>query len=103
MDSVSHHPAPRSPEETCQQLARETLEELDWCLEQLETMQTYRSVSEMASHKVCKPRTNWTEHVGVAGLRAGLIVGAGPTCGRQLQDVASIDSSFSLCVCTVYR
>ena len=36
-----------SPEETCQQLARETLEELDWCLEQLETMQTYRSVSEM--------------------------------------------------------
>ncbi|OBS79458.1 hypothetical protein A6R68_18209 [Neotoma lepida] len=37
--------------ETCQQLARETLEELDWCLEQLETMQTYRSVSEMASHK----------------------------------------------------
>lgn len=39
-------------EETCQQLARETLEELDWCLEQLETMQTYRSVSEMASHKV---------------------------------------------------
>lgn len=41
-----------SLEETCQQLARETLEELDWCLEQLETMQTYRSVSEMASHKV---------------------------------------------------
>ncbi|XP_006161605.1 cAMP-specific 3',5'-cyclic phosphodiesterase 4A isoform X2 [Tupaia chinensis] len=38
-------------EETCQQLARETLEELDWCLEQLESMQTYRSVSEMASHK----------------------------------------------------
>ncbi|KAM9242059.1 3',5'-cyclic-AMP phosphodiesterase 4A isoform 2-T2 [Dugong dugon] len=38
-------------EETCQQLAQETLEELDWCLEQLETMQTYRSVSEMASHK----------------------------------------------------
>ncbi|XP_053439171.1 cAMP-specific 3',5'-cyclic phosphodiesterase 4A isoform X2 [Nycticebus coucang] len=38
-------------EETCQQLALETLEELDWCLEQLETMQTYRSVSEMASHK----------------------------------------------------
>lgn len=48
-------PAAPSPEETCQQLARETLEELDWCLEQLETMQTYRSVSEMASHKVCGP------------------------------------------------
>ncbi|KAF3829447.1 hypothetical protein GH733_003711 [Mirounga leonina] len=41
-----------NPQETCQQLARETLEELDWCLEQLETMQTYRSVSEMASHKM---------------------------------------------------
>lgn len=47
-------PADPCPEETCQQLARETLEELDWCLEQLETMQTYRSVSEMASHKVGK-------------------------------------------------
>ncbi|EGV97449.1 cAMP-specific 3',5'-cyclic phosphodiesterase 4C [Cricetulus griseus] len=33
------------------QLARETLEELDWCLEQLETLQTRRSVDEMASNK----------------------------------------------------
>lgn len=32
--------------------ALETLEELDWCLEQLETIQTHRSVSEMASSKV---------------------------------------------------
>ncbi|MBN3305810.1 PDE4B phosphodiesterase, partial [Amia calva] len=39
-------------EETYQQLAKETLEELDWCLDQLETIQTYRSVSEMASNKV---------------------------------------------------
>ncbi|MGH0168725.1 UNVERIFIED_CONTAM: hypothetical protein FKN15_055321 [Acipenser sinensis] len=38
-------------EETYQQLAKETLEELDWCLDQLETVQTYRSVSEMASNK----------------------------------------------------
>uniref|UniRef100_A0AAY4BUU3 Phosphodiesterase n=1 Tax=Denticeps clupeoides TaxID=299321 RepID=A0AAY4BUU3_9TELE len=38
-------------EETYQQLARETLEELDWCLDQLETIQTHRSVSEMASNK----------------------------------------------------
>ena len=43
-------------EEAYQKLASETLEELDWCLEQLETMQTYRSVSEMASHKVCRSR-----------------------------------------------
>jgi len=29
-----------------------TLEELDWCLEQLETMQTHKSVSDLASLKV---------------------------------------------------
>lgn len=39
-------------EEPYQKLAMETLEELDWCLDQLETIQTYRSVSEMASNKV---------------------------------------------------
>ncbi|XP_065109313.1 3',5'-cyclic-AMP phosphodiesterase 4C isoform X1 [Paramisgurnus dabryanus] len=38
-------------DETYQQLAVETLEELDWCLDQLETIQTHRSVSEMASNK----------------------------------------------------
>lgn len=30
----------------------ETMEELDWCLDQLETIQTHRSVSDMASSKV---------------------------------------------------
>ena len=34
------------------QRAGETLEELDWCLDQLETIQTHRSVSDMASSKV---------------------------------------------------
>ncbi|XP_044056425.1 cAMP-specific 3',5'-cyclic phosphodiesterase 4D-like isoform X3 [Siniperca chuatsi] len=38
-------------EEPCQKLAVETLEELDWCLDQLETLQTRHSVSEMASNK----------------------------------------------------
>lgn len=33
-------------------MAVETLEELDWCLDQLETLQTRNSVSEMASNKV---------------------------------------------------
>jgi hypothetical protein len=33
-------------------LAIETMEELDWCLDQLETIQTHRSVSDMASLKV---------------------------------------------------
>ncbi|XP_055058908.2 3',5'-cyclic-AMP phosphodiesterase 4B isoform X2 [Misgurnus anguillicaudatus] len=32
-------------------MAVETMEELDWCLDQLETIQTYRSVSDMASNK----------------------------------------------------
>ncbi|KAG8550479.1 hypothetical protein GDO81_025129 [Engystomops pustulosus] len=38
-------------EDSYQKLAMDTLEELDWCLDQLETIQTYRSVSEMASNK----------------------------------------------------
>ncbi|XP_054646317.1 cAMP-specific 3',5'-cyclic phosphodiesterase 4B isoform X2 [Dunckerocampus dactyliophorus] len=39
------------PDEAYQKLAMETMEELDWCLDQLETIQTYRSVSDMASTK----------------------------------------------------
>uniref|UniRef100_A0A6Q2Y573 Phosphodiesterase n=1 Tax=Esox lucius TaxID=8010 RepID=A0A6Q2Y573_ESOLU len=42
-------------DETYQQMARETLDELDWCLDQLETIQTYRSVGDMASNKVQPP------------------------------------------------
>lgn len=42
-------------EEAYQKLASETLEELDWCLDQLETLQTRHSVSEMASNKVGPP------------------------------------------------
>uniref|UniRef100_A0A672T610 Phosphodiesterase n=1 Tax=Sinocyclocheilus grahami TaxID=75366 RepID=A0A672T610_SINGR len=38
-------------DESYQKLAVETMEELDWCLDQLETIQTYRSVSDMASNK----------------------------------------------------
>lgn len=49
-------PLPSQPvppaEDAHQKLSRETLEELDWCLDQLETLQTRHSVSEMASNKV---------------------------------------------------
>uniref|UniRef100_A0A8C7ZLE5 Phosphodiesterase n=1 Tax=Oryzias sinensis TaxID=183150 RepID=A0A8C7ZLE5_9TELE len=38
-------------QEPYQKLAMETLEELDWCLDQLETLQTRHSVSDMASNK----------------------------------------------------
>uniref|UniRef100_A0AAQ5Y537 Phosphodiesterase n=1 Tax=Amphiprion ocellaris TaxID=80972 RepID=A0AAQ5Y537_AMPOC len=41
----------RPAKEPHQQLAIETLDELDWCLEQLETLKTRHSVSEMASNK----------------------------------------------------
>lgn len=38
-------------DESYMKLALETVEELDWCLDQLETIQTHRSVSDMASLK----------------------------------------------------
>lgn len=44
-------PVPATPEEAAK-AANDTLDELDWCLEQLETMQTHRSVADMASSKV---------------------------------------------------
>ncbi|KAG7276806.1 hypothetical protein CRUP_008756, partial [Coryphaenoides rupestris] len=46
-------PSPREAlnEQQYQDLALDTLEELDWCLDQLETIQTHRSVSDMASNK----------------------------------------------------
>ncbi|XP_026200879.1 cAMP-specific 3',5'-cyclic phosphodiesterase 4D isoform X4 [Anabas testudineus] len=52
--SSSNQPSMCKPclaEEPYQKLAMETLEELDWCLDQLETLQTRHSVSEMASNK----------------------------------------------------
>ncbi|XP_040896826.1 cAMP-specific 3',5'-cyclic phosphodiesterase 4D-like isoform X4 [Toxotes jaculatrix] len=52
--STSNQPSMCKPclaEEPYQKLAMETLEELDWCLDQLETLQTRHSVSEMASNK----------------------------------------------------
>ncbi|KTG45650.1 hypothetical protein cypCar_00000551 [Cyprinus carpio] len=53
------HPLPcLPPEEAYQKLATETLEELDWCLDQLETLQTRHSVSEMASNKVSHRSTS---------------------------------------------
>jgi len=39
-------------DEQYQKLSAETLEELEWCLEQLENVQTHRSVSDMATSKV---------------------------------------------------
>lgn len=38
-------------DEAMSRLAVEILEELDWCLDQLETIQTHRSVGDMATSK----------------------------------------------------
>ncbi|KAK9408531.1 cAMP-specific 3-cyclic phosphodiesterase 4D [Crotalus adamanteus] len=53
-------------EEAYQKLASETLEELDWCLDQLETLQTRHSVSEMASNK--PNLTAQEENIHTSGL-----------------------------------
>lgn len=45
-------------------LAMETIDELDWCLDQLETVQTHRSVSDMASLKVSAAIESLPFHVG---------------------------------------
>ncbi|KAG8517203.1 cAMP-specific 3',5'-cyclic phosphodiesterase 4C, partial [Galemys pyrenaicus] len=47
--TTGSHPPPT--EDPGQKLALETLDELDWCLDQLETLQTRHSVGEMASNK----------------------------------------------------
>lgn len=54
LGGVSISPRTTLSDQQYQQLALDTLEELDWCLDQLETIQTHRSVSEMASNKVRK-------------------------------------------------
>lgn len=61
------------PEESYQKLAMETLEELDWCLDQLETIQTYRSVSEMASNKVRTPLSLTTTGAPGSSLSVDLV------------------------------
>ncbi|XP_026471771.1 cAMP-specific 3',5'-cyclic phosphodiesterase-like [Ctenocephalides felis] len=52
--SSNNAPLPRlNPnDESYIRLAADTAEELDWCLDQLETIQTHRSVSDMASLKI---------------------------------------------------
>ncbi|KAH9278743.1 cAMP-specific 3',5'-cyclic phosphodiesterase 4C [Echinococcus granulosus] len=54
---TSHAEEPRRipcPDDPPNSLAVETLEELEWCLERLESIQTHRSVSDMASSKFKK-------------------------------------------------
>ena len=50
----------KNSDDTYVRTAMETLDELDWCLDQLETMQTHKSVSGMASTKVRSSDTERT-------------------------------------------
>lgn len=80
-------------DETYQQLARETLEELDWCLDQLETIQTHRSVSEMASNKV------FLQSLTVASVLPSLF-----TVGRfsyLLKDQFCLHTVYTLCIFSI--
>uniref|UniRef100_A0A670KL41 Phosphodiesterase n=1 Tax=Podarcis muralis TaxID=64176 RepID=A0A670KL41_PODMU len=56
-----------SAEDASQKLAVETLEELDWCLDQLETLQTRHSVSEMASNKFKRMLNRELTHLSETG------------------------------------
>ena len=58
-----------STDETYSRTALETLEELDWCLDMLESMQTHKSVSDLAKYKVRMTQTN----KDTEGLAGGLI------------------------------
>lgn len=53
--SQQHHRAhsikEHKEEESMQRLTLETLEELDWCLDQLEAIQAHRSVGDLATSK----------------------------------------------------
>ena len=56
-----------STDDAFAKLSLETLEEMDWCLEQLETIQTHRSVSDMASNKVGHTH----RHIRVGQIQGG--------------------------------
>lgn len=51
VSSSNRSTPPKRTKEQNDKLAEDTLEELEWCLDQLETMQTHRSVGEMATNK----------------------------------------------------
>ena len=50
-------------EEQQRRLAVETLEELEWCLEQLESMQTHRSVADMAAIKASERQYSYNVQI----------------------------------------
>ncbi|XP_077462168.1 3',5'-cyclic-AMP phosphodiesterase 4C-like [Stigmatopora argus] len=63
LGGVSLSPRASLSDQQYQQLALDTLEELDWCLDQLETIQTHRSVSEMASNKFTRMLNRELSHL----------------------------------------
>ena len=78
-------------DEQQQKMSVETLEEIEWCLDQLETLQTHQSVSDMASSKVCAPSSSRTYMWGRAEfiLIVMIFVGLDGVCAHP----------FHCCVC----
>ncbi|CAH8581555.1 unnamed protein product [Dicrocoelium dendriticum] len=68
-DSIGATPIPGSCEQS-RLTATETLDELEWCLERLENIQTHRSVSDMATSKFRKMLNKELSHFTEGGRNA---------------------------------
>ncbi|XP_010183122.1 PREDICTED: cAMP-specific 3',5'-cyclic phosphodiesterase 4C-like, partial [Mesitornis unicolor] len=80
---------PPPAEDAHQKLSRETLEELDWCLDQLETLQTRHSVSEMASNKFKRILNRELTHLTEARPRSVPPPRAPSRSGNQVSEYIS--------------
>ena len=77
-------------DETYSKLAMDTLEELDWCLDQLETIQTHRSVSDMASSKFKRMLNRELSHFAESSKSGNQI--AEYICNTYLDKQQELDS-----------
>ena len=62
-DSAAAVQLAQPDEETMQRLTLDTLEELDWCLDQLEAIQAHRSVGDLATSKFRRMLNKELSHV----------------------------------------
>ena len=77
-------------------LSIETLEELDWCLDQLETIQTHRSVSDMATSKVNRlsfPPHKCPIHYSADSKGIEAKIQSGTSAGHQSTGLSSLKAS----------
>ncbi|KAK3791773.1 hypothetical protein RRG08_028921 [Elysia crispata] len=86
----------RVPDESYMKLAMETLEELDWCMEQLETIQTHRSVSDMASSKFKRMLNRELSHFAESSKSGNQI--AEYICTTYLEDCVVMSTKTPFCI-----